>query len=600
MVFKNTPLYTKVEIFRKVCYTILIFRKILEVFMINSERLCLGCMNDNGGEKICPVCGYDSSSSNPESALPTGFILNNRFLVGKMLSVNGEGITYIGWDKVDSSVVNIKEYFPLGFAHRNPDKTVSIVGGGEYTFNEGLLEFEEINKTIMNSELPALIPVISVFEESGTIYAVSANIQGITLENFLQKNDGALKWEHARALFLQLIETVKGMNDIGIFHRAICPETILVGRDGKLRISNYSIKKLRFEDSELNSEMYAGYSAVELYGFDGMHDDTYTDVYGLCATLFRVIIGIAPERADLRLENDKISIPAKFAEELPRHVLAALANGLQVLPQERTRNIEKLKNELVYGEIAEPVAKKRNTAAEQEEKTQEKKKKGSSAKYAIISSVCTIVVFLIIATVLIFTVFKDDVFGGNEPSTSSDETVVNAPVVESIGSIESGAEVTAKQYVVPDLKGKTYVEIMDNDDYEMFDFVITDKSFSSQYPKGTVCGQSVEPKTNAVRDTKIELVISLGPQEIKITNVVGFDEITAKMELLKQGFLYENIEVLEKYDEEKESGVVLEQDPKHNTSINVDETVKIYINSYVEEDEKSDNTDSSSKQINNH
>ena len=34
------------------------------------------------------------------------------------------------------------------------------------------------------------------------------------------------------------------------------------------------------------------------------------------------------------------------------------------------RNIEKLKNELVYGEIAEPVVKKRNTAAEQEEKPQ--------------------------------------------------------------------------------------------------------------------------------------------------------------------------------------------------------------------------------------
>ena len=30
--------------------------------MINTERLCLGCMNDSGGEQICPICGYDSAS----------------------------------------------------------------------------------------------------------------------------------------------------------------------------------------------------------------------------------------------------------------------------------------------------------------------------------------------------------------------------------------------------------------------------------------------------------------------------------------------------------------------------------------------------------
>ena len=37
--------------------------------MINTERLCPGCMNDNGGEKICPICGYDSASRNPDICL---------------------------------------------------------------------------------------------------------------------------------------------------------------------------------------------------------------------------------------------------------------------------------------------------------------------------------------------------------------------------------------------------------------------------------------------------------------------------------------------------------------------------------------------------
>ena len=32
--------------------------------MVNIDRLCPGCMNDNGGEKICSICGYDQSASN--------------------------------------------------------------------------------------------------------------------------------------------------------------------------------------------------------------------------------------------------------------------------------------------------------------------------------------------------------------------------------------------------------------------------------------------------------------------------------------------------------------------------------------------------------
>ena len=73
--------------------------------MINTERLCPGCMNDNGGEKICPICGYDSASRNPDICLPVGFTLDNRYMVGQAKTRNGESITYIGWDTADDTAV---------------------------------------------------------------------------------------------------------------------------------------------------------------------------------------------------------------------------------------------------------------------------------------------------------------------------------------------------------------------------------------------------------------------------------------------------------------------------------------------------------------
>ena len=558
--------------------------------MINTERLCLGCMNDNGGEKICPICSYDATSTNPNIALPTRYILKERFLLGKVLSVNGEGIVYIGWDNQEDNIVKVREYFPTNIAVRNPDLTVSISEGFEYRFNEGLLEFLEINRKIMRSELQALVPVIDAFEDNGTVYSVSQNISGITLSEFLSKNGDILKWEQARALFLPLFDTLSGMNDIGIIHGGISTDTIIVGRDGKLRIADYSIKNFRMADSELEYELFSGFAAPEQYGFEGLHTDKYTDVYGLCATLFRVLIGSVPPEATQRMQNDAMSIPAKFAEELPRHVLAALANGLQVQPSDRTKNIEVFKNELVYGEISGATTKKAKPQSTKE--TPKEEKKGGSAKYALISALCTAVIFVVLGIFLVFGPLKDNIFK-NESSggISSDETSVNAPVVDQIGDIESGAEVIAKLYDVPDLKGKYYSEIINNEEYEMFEFVISSKTLSDKFPKGTVCSQSIAPGGDGVpRDTKIELVISVGPKEVEIPNLSGLTEVEAKMELLKKGFIYENIEVIEKYDEDQESRVVIEQEPKFKEKVSTDVGVKIYINSYVPD--TSSNTDS--------
>ena len=548
--------------------------------MFNTAGLCLGCMSDNSGEKICPVCGYDNSTKNPQSSLPVKTILQNRYLVGAVLEMDGEGITYIGWDNAKSSKVKIKEYFPKGIADRNPDKTVLVPTDNKYDFNEGLLEFMEINRAIILSTLPSLVKVFDVFEENSTAYAVLEFVSGITLEEFLNKNGGSLKWEQVRPLFLPLIDTVHGMNEIGFIHGGISADTVIVGRDGKLRISKYSVKKLRLVGNSITPSIYEGYAACEQYGIEGLTVGTYTDVYGLCATIFRALIGSVPPVSVQRIENDAMTIPAKFAEELPHPVLAALANGLQVLPKNRTQNIEELKNELVYGEIQTPVQKEKPVSKKSAKAPSKKASNAKGAKYALISALCTVLAILLIGVILVFTVFKDSVFNNKDNSSVYSTPSFNAPVVDSIGDVDSGVVDNVKLYPVPELKGKYFSEIIDDENYEMFEFILKDKEYSDSCPKGTVCAQSVNAGTQSPRDTKIEVVISLGPKEFAIANLKGMDEDSAKLELLKQGFLYENIKVLEKFDEDSEPGTVIEQSPKYGEKVNSEAVVEIYINSY--------------------
>ena len=249
-----------------------------EVVMLNTDRLCPACMKDNGGEKICPICGYDSSIGNEADKLPLNVVLADRYVVGKVIQVNHEGAEYMAWDNSSSTAVSIREYFPMAVSRRNPDKTVSPAQDSAFAYNEGLMEFLERNNKLISAELPSIFPVLSVFEANGTAYAVGAVPSGITLAHFLERNGGSLKWEQARPLFLPLIDTLKALNEMGIIHGGVSPESILVGRDGKLRLINIINSGIRSGKSDIPAALYGGYAAVEQYGHENLTVDAYTDV----------------------------------------------------------------------------------------------------------------------------------------------------------------------------------------------------------------------------------------------------------------------------------------------------------------------------------
>ncbi len=221
--------------------------------MVNTDRLCMGCMNDNGGEKVCPICGYDSSEGNREEHLAVGTWLNaNRYLLGRVIEESGDGVTYIGWDNDANAVVNIKEYFPEGIAVRSADRlTVVPMDSRALPFNRGLEAFMDLSSKLEKlPESTAVLRAVDSFESNGTAYSVVSTVSGTTLKAFLIKNGGVLKWEQVKPLFMPLIATVSELNEAGIVHRGISPDNIIVGRDGKLRLTGFSIKDVRVEHTE--------------------------------------------------------------------------------------------------------------------------------------------------------------------------------------------------------------------------------------------------------------------------------------------------------------------------------------------------------------
>lgn len=144
--------------------------------MINiGKNLCMGCMKEKyGNSSNCPNCGYFEGTPHLPSYLPPKTILQDRFVVGKVLDYNGEGATYIGLDTATNARVRIREYMPDSLSSRQKGvlKVVPIPGC-ETQYKSLMADFVDLSKNLMRVRaLSSIVPVTDIFEQNDTIYAV--------------------------------------------------------------------------------------------------------------------------------------------------------------------------------------------------------------------------------------------------------------------------------------------------------------------------------------------------------------------------------------------------------------------------------------------
>ena len=503
--------------------------------MINSENLCMSCMREIGAVQQCPYCGYVVGTPQISPYLSVRSVIGNRYLVGRLLEYNGDGATYIAWDIQDKRAVTIREFLPDTLCTRpRGTKLVAVSPGCEIAYNDCLADFLELwRKLTRMSGLSALVNVYEVFEENNTAYAICEYIESITLRDYLLRiKTGYIPWERAKTLFMPMLSTLGMLHTAGIIHRGISPLTLQIGRDGKMRLSGFSIWQARTARSDLTPQLFPGYAAIEQYGFEGQQGP-WTDLYSFAATLYRALIGSDPIEATERLTNDRLMVPGKFAEPLPAYVINGLINALQILPEDRTRSVEQLRAELsaspaatVSGvdfanEIPEPdynrqpqrrpqpqqPPRKRPTKA-----AQAKKNKNLALKAGLISAILLMLAFLVVVLVV--------------PKLKPTPEVTTRQVTTA-----SGEQVAVGSFV-----GKYFSEIVNNA-YWLDNFKFEKKEeYSDKVKKDMVISQSIESGQRVSKGTTIVLTVSMGVEQIKMPNVIAMDYEQAKALLIDAGF----------------------------------------------------------------
>lgn len=311
-------------------------------------NLCMNCMQEHEGPGPCPHCGFDESEyESLPHYLPLRTILNGKYLVGKVLGQGGFGITYLGWDLNLDIKLAIKEYYPNGFVSREstygPSLSIMTGSRSEY-FQKGLAKFVDEAKRLGKFwGLPGIVAVKDYFRQNNTAYIVMEFAEGETLKEVLKKNNGRMRPDVLFEMMHPLFESLDVVHKAGIIHRDISPDNIMVDSHGHVKLLDFGAARdfISQDEKSLSVMLKPGYAPEEQYRSRGQQGP-WTDVYGLCATIYRALTGEPPVESLDRMQEDTLKPLSAFDVSIPPWQEAALMKGLAVFANNRYSSVEEL------------------------------------------------------------------------------------------------------------------------------------------------------------------------------------------------------------------------------------------------------------------
>ena len=299
----------------------------------------------DSGVNVCPHCGYDDRTPSDPMYITPGTILHDRYLVGVLIENNGEGASYAGYDMSTECRVLLREYMPISLCTRVKDKaTISVNYNNLAKYKAFMAEYTELNKSLARLRNDSNInPVLDMFAENNTTYTVFEHIEGVKMLDYLKENAGELSWEQVSRLFPPLFTTIGRLHNAGIIHRAISPDTVYMTNKGELRLTGFCISPVRTANAGLEYELFKGYAAPEQYSASiSSRQGSWTDVYGICALIYRSLTGCMPADSTSRLNHDDLCEPQMLNAHIPQHVSRVIMEGMNLNVRDRIQTITEL------------------------------------------------------------------------------------------------------------------------------------------------------------------------------------------------------------------------------------------------------------------
>ena len=307
--------------------------------------------------------------------LRKGTRLIGRYTIEGVLGQGGFGITYLGMDELHEKPVAIKEFFPQGIVTRNIEyqDTVTVTFVGEKdNYEKGKERFLKEARTMAKfSKDKGIVKALDFFEINNTAYIVMEYLEGVTLKQYLRENK-RIDAEDLVELLVPLIESLDEIHSQGLIHRDISPDNIMVLPDGRIKLMDFGAARdyTEFGEKSLSIVLKPGYAPPEQYQTHGVQGP-WTDIYALCATMYKCITGENPPDAIDRLVDDHLKKISAFGISVSPQIEKAIIKGMSVAAKDRYQNVGDFCEDLYGGYEERSVSEAEESQSQVEPETAE-------------------------------------------------------------------------------------------------------------------------------------------------------------------------------------------------------------------------------------
>lgn len=199
-----------------------------------------------------------------------------------------------------------------------------------------------------------VVAIYTVGSHDGSYYIAMEYVDGLSLSTLIDEQ-GRLEVADALGIARQVLQALAAAHDLGIIHRDIKPQNILVDSAGRVRVLDFGLARLPAEAASRLTEARGvlgtlAYMAPEQCR--GEESDRRTDLYAVGAVLYQMLTGRLPFQGRTpaalvqALLNDPVPDPRRLRSDLPEPVVHIVQRALAKNPADRYGSAAEMESDI--------------------------------------------------------------------------------------------------------------------------------------------------------------------------------------------------------------------------------------------------------------